>query len=206
MRIGYARVSTSDQDTASQLPDLRRAKCKRIFEETESGGTLNRPELQKCLDRLEEGDTLVIWRLDRLGRSLRDLLHIVDGLKKRGIDFISLTENFDTTTAAGRLVFHFFGALAEFERDRTKERTLAGLSQARARGRVGGRPKKMSVQEMRVARTMWDSHKHTKQEIAEQFKVSVSTVDRIVRPQKTLEPLPVLPAAAQLLRRSRGGK
>ncbi len=108
MVIGYARVSTEQQDTAGQFADLKKAGCKRIDQETMGGGTLDRPELEKCLDRLEQGDTLVVWRLDRLGRSIRNLLQIVDRLDTSGINFISLNENFDTSTAAGRLVFHFF--------------------------------------------------------------------------------------------------
>ena len=107
MVISYARVSTEQQGTEAQLPDLRKAGCRRIYQETVSGGTTDRPELEKCLDRLERGDTLVVWRLDRLGRSIRDLLQIVDRLERNGINFISLTEKFDTSTAAGRLVFHF---------------------------------------------------------------------------------------------------
>lgn len=186
MVIGYARVSTSLQDTAAQLPDLRKAGCRKIYQETMSGGTLDRPELEKCLDRLEQGDTLVVWRLDRLGRSIRDLLQLVDRLDKGGINFISLKEKFDTSTAAGRLVFHFFAALTQFERELIRERTIAGLSSARARGRMGGRKKLLSPQQMRVAKMMWDSHEHTRHEIGAHFGVSVQTIDRAVRASTTL--------------------
>ena len=133
MVIGYARVSTEQQETEAQLPELRKAGCRRIYEETMGGGTMDRPELEKCLERLEKGDTLVVWRLDRLGRSIRDLLQIVDRLDKSGINFISLKERFDTSTAAGRLVFHFFAARTQFEKELIRERTMAGLSSARAR-------------------------------------------------------------------------
>ena len=167
MVIGYARVSTEQQGTEAQLPELRKAGCKRIYEETMSGGTLERPELEKCLDRLEKGDTLIVWRLDRLGRSLRNLLQIVDRLDKSGINFISLKEKFDTSTAAGRLVFHFFAALTQFERELIRERTMAGLSSARARGRTGGRKRLLSPQQIRVAKMMWESRDHTRREIAD---------------------------------------
>lgn len=146
MVIGYARVSTADQNTEGQLPDLRKAGCKRVYQEKVSGGAAERPELEKCLERLEKGDTLVVWRLDRLGRSIRDLLRIVDGLDKSGINFICLKEKFDTSTAAGRLVFHFFAALAQFEKELVRERTMAGLSAARARGRLGGRSRLLTPQ------------------------------------------------------------
>jgi DNA invertase Pin-like site-specific DNA recombinase len=182
MVIGYARVSTVDQKTEAQLPELRKAGCKRIYQENVSGSRKERPELEKCLDRLEKGDTLVVWRLDRLGRSTRELFRIVDDLDKKGIHFVSLKEKFDTSTASGRLIFHFFAAMAQFERELNIERTKAGLAAARARGRVGGRKTKLSPQQVRVAKTMWDSHKHTKQDIATHLKVSISTIDRIVRP------------------------
>ena len=151
-----------------------------------SGGTVDRPELEKCLDRLEKGDTLVVWRLDRLGRSIRDLLQIVDRLEKSGINFISLTEKFDTSTAAGRLVFHFFAALTQFEKELIRERTMAGLSSARARGRMGGRKKLLTAQQMRVVKTMWDSRDHTRREIAAQFGVSIPTIDRVLRAARRL--------------------
>ena len=181
MVIGYARVSTEDQNTAGQLPDLRKAGCKRIYQEKVSGTSPERPELERCLERLDKGDTLVVWRLDRLGRSIRDLLRIVDQLDKSGIHFVCLKEKFDTSTAAGRLVFHFFAALAQFEKELVRERTMAGLSAARARGRMGGRSRLLTPQQAKVVKTMWDSHDHTRQEIATQFKVSVSTIVRVLR-------------------------
>jgi DNA invertase Pin-like site-specific DNA recombinase len=184
MIIGYARVSTDDQSTAAQLPELRKAGCEQIFEESLSGRDLQRPELERCLSRLRKGDTLVVWRLDRLGRSIRDLLNIVDRLSAGKIAFVSLKDKFDTSTASGRLIFHVFAALSEYERNLNSERTLLGLKAARARGRVGGRKKSLSVQQIRVVKTMWESEKFSKQEIGDQFGVSVSTIDRIVRPER----------------------
>lgn len=183
--IGYARVSTEQQGTEAQLPDLRKAGCRRIYQET-VGGTMDRPELEKCLERLDKGDTLVVWRLDRLGRSIRDLLQIVDRLEKSGIHFISLKEKFDTSTAAGRLVFHFFAALTQFEKELIRERTMAGLSSARARGRMGGRKRLLTAQQAKVVKTMWDSHEHTRHEIATNFSVSVATIDRLLRASRSV--------------------
>ena len=147
---------------------------------------LDRPELEKCLERLDKGDTLVVWRLDRLGRSIRDLLQIVDRLEKSGVNFISLKERFDTSTAAGRLVFHFFAALTQFEKELIRERTMAGLSSARARGRMGGRKRLLTAQQAKVVKTMWDSHEHTRHEIAANFSVSVATIDRLLRASRSV--------------------
>ncbi len=188
MVIGYARVSTEQQGTEAQLPDLRKAGCRRIYQETVGGGTMDRPELEKCLERLDKGDTLIVWRLDRLGRSIRDLLQIVDRLEKSGINFVSLKEKFDTGTAAGRLVFHFFAALTQFEKELIRERTMAGLSSARARGRMGGRKKLLTAQQAKVVKTMWDSHEHTRHEIAANFSVSVATIDRLLRASRSVAP------------------
>ena len=149
------------------------------------GGSLVRPELEKWLDRLEQGDTLVVWRLDRLGRSIRDLLQLVDRLDKGGHQLHLSQGKFDTSTAAGRLVFHCFAALTQIERELIRERTMAGLSSARARGRMGGRKKLLSVQQVRVVKTMWDSRDNTRQEIATHFGVSVQTIDRAVRASTT---------------------
>src|SRR5689334_2244377 len=139
--IGYARVSTSEQNLGLQLDALKEAGCRRVFEETASGGAKARPRLREALEFLRPGDTLVVWKLDRLARSLQQLIETIEELHKRGCGFRSLTEAIDTTTAGGRLIFHIFGALAEFERGIIRERTLAGLEAARARGRKGGRPK-----------------------------------------------------------------
>ena len=137
--VGYARVSTAEQDTALQTDALRQAGCERIFEDTASGAKTDRPGLTDALAYLRKGDALVVWRLDRLGRSLPHLIETIADLEARGIGFRSLTENIDTTTAGGKLFFHVFGALAQFERDLIRERTKAGLDAARARGRKGGR-------------------------------------------------------------------
>jgi DNA invertase Pin-like site-specific DNA recombinase len=184
MVIGYARVSTDEQTNAAQMLALKKAGCGRIYEEKESGRKDDRPELAKCLDRLEKGDKLMVWRLDRLGRSLRHLLETVTGLKKRGVAFVSLMENFDTGTASGRLIFHVFASLAEFERELIRERTVAGLEAARARGRLGGRKRVLNEQQIAEVRRMWDENRHTKEQIGSLFRVSKSTVDRVVRPER----------------------
>jgi len=150
--VGYARVSTAERDSALQLDALNSAGCWRVFTDHASGSREDRPELAAALDSLRPGDTLVVWRLDRLGRSLPHLIDTVTGLRERGVGFWSVTEAVDTTTAGGRLVFHLFGALAEFERQLIRDRTLAGL--AAARGRVGGRPRTMTAAKLRLARAM----------------------------------------------------
>ncbi|MDL2226633.1 recombinase family protein [Deltaproteobacteria bacterium OttesenSCG-928-M10] len=151
LRVGYARVSTDDQNLALQQDALGAAGCRSIYEENASGKSAARPELEACLKALRPGDTLVVWRLDRLGRSLGDLVATVTGLDERGVGFESLTEKIDTNSAAGRLIFHVFAALAEFERNLIRERTVAGLAAARARGRIGGRkPKVDSKMEKKI--------------------------------------------------------
>lgn len=183
MIVGYARVSTKGQNTEAQLPALKRAKCTRIYQETISGRSMDRPELEKCLDSLRKGDTLVVWRLDRLARSLRDLVEIVERLEKSGVEFKSLTDNVDTKGAAGRLIFHVFGALAQFERELISERTKLGLAAARARGRMGGRKPKLNAQQKRQIKILWNSQELSRKAIAEQYGVSVSTIERIIRPK-----------------------
>ncbi len=153
-RLGYARVSTLDQHPDLQLDALTVAGCSRVFVDTASGALDARPELRNVLDHLRPGDTLVVWKLDRLGRSLRHLLDTVGALAGRGVGFTSLQEHLDTTTPGGKLVFHLFGALAEFERDLIRERTAAGLDAARARGRRGGRPRAMTASKLLLARQM----------------------------------------------------
>ncbi len=158
MHIGYARVSTGEQTLALQLDALATAGCGKVFEETASGAKADRVVLAEVLAYLRAGDTLVVWRLDRLGRSLGHLIETVALLAERGIGFRSLTEQIDTTTSGGKLVFHVFGALAEFERDLIRERTHAGLAAARARGRTGGRPKKLAdPKQLALAQTLYDS-------------------------------------------------
>lgn len=154
MIIGYARVSTHDQNLDSQLDALQKADCEQIFQEKITGKIKDRPELISCLKALRKGDVLVVWKLDRLARSLKDLVEIITDLNQREIGFKSLTEAIDTTSATGRLVFHIFGALAEFEHSLIRERTIAGLDAARARGRKGGRKPSMSVKDIKKAQAM----------------------------------------------------
>ncbi len=143
MLVGYARVSTTEQTLDLQFDALKKAGCSKIFTDTASGAKTERKGLDEALSYVREGDTLVVWRLDRLGRSLTHLIETVSQLDNRKIGFKSLTEQIDTTTSGGKLIFHIFGALAEFERNLIRQRTNAGLQAARARGRVGGRPKKL---------------------------------------------------------------
>ncbi|MGF0310982.1 recombinase family protein [Rhodococcus sp. IEGM1428] len=152
--LGYARVSTADQTAASQEDALHAAGCYRVWTDVASGATTNRPQLDALLDALRPGDTLTVWRLDRLGRSLPHLLETVDSLQARGIGFKSLTESIDTTTSGGKLIFSIFGALAEFERNLIRERTNVGLKAARDRGRVGGRPSKVTPAKLNQAKKM----------------------------------------------------
>ena len=175
--IGYARVSTADQETALQLDALKAAGCVRVFSEKASGANRGRPELTAALDYMREGDTLVVWKLDRLARSLTQLIETVESLRKRGIELRSLSETIDTTTSAGRLTFNLFGALAEFERDVIRDRTKAGLEAARARGRKGGRPRKLTDKDLVVARAMLSADPPVSfAETARRLKVSPATL------------------------------
>ena len=176
--LGYARVSTTDQQPHLQVDALQHAGCYRVFTETASGGRTDRPVLEQVLDQLRPGDTLVVWKLDRLGRSLRHLVDTVTGLAEREIGFRSLQESIDTTTPGGKLVFHVFAALAEFERDLIRERTSAGLAAARARGRRGGRPSVMTAHKVRVAQQMYRSGQYTVAAIATTLGVSRASVYR----------------------------
>ena len=150
--IGYARVSTAEQDTALQTDALNKAGCERIFEDTVSGSKAERPGLTATLEYLRDGDVLVVWRLDRLGRSLPHLIEIISALESRCVGFRSLTESIDTTTPGGRLIFHVFGALGQFERDLIRDRTKAGLAAAAARGRKGGRKPVITAEKLQKAR------------------------------------------------------
>lgn len=181
MRIGYARVSTQDQKPELQLDALAAAGCEQTFQEKASGKDAGRAELEACLRTLRRGDTLVVWRLDRLGRSLKNLVEIVHALEARGIGFQSLMENVDTTSAGGRLIFHIFGALAEFERNLIRERTVAGLAAARARGRRGGRRIKLVKGDVRKAAAMLLDPTVTKAEVAKHFAVSRVTLNSALR-------------------------
>jgi DNA invertase Pin-like site-specific DNA recombinase len=154
MLIGYARISTYDQTLSPQKDALEKAGCEKIFTDRVSGTKAERKGLQEAFSHLRRGDTLVVWRLDRLGRSLRHLIDTITTLDEKGIGFKSLQENIDTTTSGGKLVFHIFGALAEFEREIIRERTRAGLTAARSRGRAGGRPKALSAKQVQMLRNM----------------------------------------------------
>jgi DNA invertase Pin-like site-specific DNA recombinase len=175
--LGYARVSTTDQDPALQLDALTAAGCPRIFTDKASGARDDRPELARLLDVARPGDVVVVWKLDRLGRSLRHLIEVVGELERRGVGFKSLRESIDTTTVSGKLVFHIFAALAEFERELIVERTTAGLQAARARGRVGGRPRALDPVGVATARDMVRSGRNVT-EIARTLGVSRATVYR----------------------------
>lgn len=181
MIIGYARVSTNDQNPELQVDALEKAGAEQVFQEKFTGSSRERPELSQCLRMLRPGDVLVVWKLDRLARSLKDLVEIVQDLQDRGIGFKSLTESIDTTSSGGRLVFHIFGALAEFERDLIRERTIAGLQAARARGRKGGRKPAMSDADTKKAAAMLLDPKITKTEVAEHFGVSRTTLNASLR-------------------------
>jgi len=178
MLVGYARVSTRDQNPALQLDALGAAGCDRVFEETASGAQRDRPQLIAALDYMRDGDTLVVWKLDRLARSTKQLIETVEAMQKRGIGFKCLTQDIDTTTAGGRLVFTIFSAIAEFEREIIRERTRAGLDAARARGRKGGRPPALSDKDIAAARAMLSEETITVDEVAQRLNVSVSTLYR----------------------------
>jgi DNA invertase Pin-like site-specific DNA recombinase len=181
MLIGYARVSTTDQDAAAQVQALEAAGCERIFEEKASGGRWDRPELHSLLGHLRPGDTLVVWKLDRLARSLKDVLTIMERVEKAGAGFRSLTEAIDTTTPAGRMMMQMIGSFAEFERSMLKERTQAGLAAARKEGRIGGRqPKLKQHQQAEIAKLVTGGHK-TAADAARLFNVHPATVSRLLR-------------------------
>lgn len=178
MLIGYARVSTREQDTALQVQKLEAAGCEKIFVEKASGAKRDRPELASALEYARPGDAIVVWKLDRLARSLKQLLETVEGLEARGVGFRSLTESLDTTSPGGKLVFHIFAALAEFERGIIRERTMAGLDAARASGKTLGSKPKLTDKDIAAARSMIDSGELTIGEIAEKLGVGRSTLYR----------------------------
>ena len=178
MNIGYARVSTEGQNLDAQQDALQAAGTERLFSDKISGSLRQRPELDRLLDQLRAGDVVVVTKYDRLARSLRDLLDIVEVIQARGAGFRSLAEDIDTTTPAGRLVFHVFASIAQFERERISERTREGLEAARKRGRVGGRPPALSAAQKAEVRKMRDEELRPLPEIAQLFRVSVKTVRR----------------------------
>ena len=179
MLVGYARVSTQDQSPELQLDALHQAGCERIFVEKASGAQRDRPELKAALHFMRgKGDVLIVWKLDRLARSLKQLIETVEDLERRGIGFKSLTEQIDTTSSGGRLVFHIFGAMAEFERSIIRERTRAGLDAARARGRKAGRPPALSSKDIAAAKALLRNPELTVEEVAARLKVAPSTLYR----------------------------
>ena len=183
MFIGYARVSTHEQTLNLQQDALKKADCIKIFTDTASGAKTERKGLEEALTYVRKGDTLVVWRLDRLGRSLPHLITTLTDLEKQGIGFKSLTENIDTTTSGGKLIFHIFGALAEFERNLIRERTQAGLTAARARGKKGGRPKAITVQKRNVAQELYDSG-HPILDICRTLKISRASLYRALKTER----------------------
>jgi DNA invertase Pin-like site-specific DNA recombinase len=176
MLIGYVRVSTDDQNLDLQCDALRQAGCEKIYEDRISGAKAARPGLTLALEIARAGDVLMVWRLDRLGRSLHDLIVLAKSLEAAGIGLMSLQENIDTTTSGGRLVFHLFGALAEFERNLIRERTRAGLTAARARGRQGGRPKMLDAEKRKLVLSLYHERKHSIAEICRLMGISKSTL------------------------------
>jgi DNA invertase Pin-like site-specific DNA recombinase len=178
MLIGYARVSTTDQTLDLQQDALNAAGCEQLYTDTVSGSVTERPGLTQALSHLRTGDTLVVWRLDRLGRSLAHLIDTIRDLQERRIGFRSVQEQIDTTTSGGKLIFHVFGALAEFERDLIRERTHAGLAAARARGRLFGRPRRLTSQQIKQLRSLARDERTTVGEICQTLGISRATYYR----------------------------
>jgi DNA invertase Pin-like site-specific DNA recombinase len=184
MKIGYARVSTKDQNFGLQIGALQKAGCEKLYREVVSGARTERPVLDRVVDSLRTGDVLVIWKLDRLGRSLKHLVELINTLRERGVGLQSLNDPIDTTTPQGRLSFNLFASLAEFERELIRERTQAGLSAARARGRNGGRPKGLSAQAEATAcaaETLYLERKLSVRQIADRLGISKSTLYAYLR-------------------------
>lgn len=178
MKIGYARVSTEDQTERAQLDELSAAGCTRIYTEKCGANSKQRKELERLRDSIREGDVIVVQRLDRLGRSLKDLICLLDEFKERKVQFISLHERIDTTTAVGELAFHMIGSIAQFERRLISERTKSGLAAARARGRKGGRKEKLSLSDKQKAKAMLLDPYMTKAEVARHFGISRPTLNK----------------------------
>jgi len=184
MLIGYARVSTDDQNLDLQMDALNKAGCDRILEDHMSGAKAERPGLQEVLNYARAGDTIVVWRLDRLSRSLKDLIEMVTLLESKGIGLKSLQEAIDTASSSGKLIFHIFGALAEFERNLIRERTLAGLQAARARGRKGGRPKSLDKDKQALVVKLYEEKKHTIKQICQMMGISKPTLYKYIKAAK----------------------
>jgi DNA invertase Pin-like site-specific DNA recombinase len=185
MLVGYARVSTAEQSIDLQSDALRHAGCEQVVSEIASGARADRTGLEQALGYVRQGDTLVVWKLDRLGRSLAHLIEVVRDLERRGVGFRSLQESIDTTTPGGKLIFHVFGALAEFERDLIRERTSAGLVAARARGRHGGRPRTLTDRQVSLGRAMLRDRTATVAEVCTALSCSKTTLYRALRNEPT---------------------
>jgi len=181
MKIGYARISTVDQNLELQTDALEKAGCEKIFTDQASGARDDRKGLIDAIEFCRKGDSLVVWKLDRLGRSLKHLIETINLLHEKKVGFVSVQESIDTTTSGGKLVFHVFGALAEFERELIRERTNAGLASARSRGRLGGRPKVMTDKQIRIAKTMLADPKTTIKEVCETLQISKTTLYRYLK-------------------------
>lgn len=184
MLIGYARVSTADQNLDLQNDELLKIGCERLFSDKMTGARADRAGLAEAVSHLRPGDTLVVWKLDRLGRTVRQLVEFVAALKARGVEFRSLTDGIDTSTPAGRFFFHMMAALAEMERDLTRERTMAGLAAARKRGRLGGRPPKLSLRQIDHAKRLMRDPETTVGDIASSLGVARSTLYRAIKDPK----------------------
>ena len=179
MKYGYARISTKDQSLDMQIDSLKKAGCQKIFSEVAKGAKVDRPEWLKLLDEISEGDTLVVWKFDRMGRSLHHLIKVVNDLLNKNVGIISLNDPINTTTIQGKLMFNIFASLAEFEKDLIRERTMAGLKSARSRGKMGGRPKGLSEEakkKARIAEALYNQKELTTQEIADQLSISRTTL------------------------------
>ena len=181
MLVGYARVSTEYQNLQSQLDELKEKGCEKIFTDIESGAKDNRNGLREALNFLRKGDLLVVWKLDRLGRTTKQLIEIINDLNNKNIGFLSLHENIDTTNSGGKLIFHIFASLAEFERDIIRERTNAGLRSARSRGRVGGRPRAMDEKKIIMAKALYSNENTSINDICKTFKISRATFYRYIK-------------------------
>lgn len=188
MLVGYARVSTHDQNLDLQIEALKKIGCDKIFNEIISGTNTDRENLNEALTYLRPGDSLVVWRLDRLGRTLKQLIELTNSLKEKGIGFMSITEAIDTSTPTGQFFFHITGAFAELERDLIRERTKAGLASARARGRKGGRPKAIDAEAFKMALILYNEKKTTVASISKQFNISKRTFYRYLEDYRKKNP------------------
>lgn len=185
MLIGYARISTQDQSLDLQVDNLKKTGCEKIFSDIASGAKSERPGLNEALNYARKGDVIVVWKLDRLGRSIKHLIEIVNNLKEKEIGFKSLQENIDTTTVGGKLIFHIFASLAEFEREIIRERTKAGLEAARARGKLGGRPKSLDKNEIKMLVQLHSDPAIEIDDICKQFDISRPTMYRYLKKYKS---------------------